>query len=103
MHVVTQKLDLDQTSVAPTHTEKTLIKLTFLTEKLYRLTEGWFWNISLLPVPCTDCRNSVAEALNGVQALVDRDVVRRNVVSPLALVLLQTCQYQSRRPVQMMC
>ena len=42
---------------------KTLIKLTFLTERLYRLTEGWHQNISLLPVPRTDSLNSLAEAL----------------------------------------
>ena len=42
---------------------KTLIKLTFSMERLYQLTEGWYWNISLLPVPHTDSLNSLAEAL----------------------------------------
>ena len=42
---------------------KTLIKLTFSMERLYRLTEGWYRNISLLPVPRTDSLNSLAEAL----------------------------------------
>ena len=42
---------------------KTLIKLTFSTERLYWLTEGWYRNISLLPVPRTDSLNSLAEAL----------------------------------------
>ena len=32
-------------------------------ERLYWLTEGWYQNISLLPVPCTDSLNSLAEAL----------------------------------------
>ena len=42
---------------------KTLIKLTFSTERLYPLTEGWYRNISLLPVPRTDSLNCLAEAL----------------------------------------
>ena len=42
---------------------KPLIKLTFSMERLYRLTEGWYRNISLLPVPRTDSLNSLAEAL----------------------------------------
>ena len=32
-------------------------------ERLYWLTEGWYWNMSLLLVPCTDSLNSLAEAL----------------------------------------
>ena len=31
--------------------------------RLYRLTEGWYWNISLLLVLRTDSLNSLAEAL----------------------------------------
>ena len=42
---------------------KTLIKLTFLMERLYQLTEGWYQNISLLPVLRTDSLNSLAEAV----------------------------------------
>ena len=45
-------------------TRKTLIKLTFSMEGLYRLTEGWYRNISLLPVPPTDSLNSLVEALS---------------------------------------
>ena len=61
VHVVTWKLDLDQTSVVPTHAEK--IDKIFSVERLYWLTEGWHWNISLLLVPCTDSLNSLAEVL----------------------------------------
>ena len=32
-------------------------------ERLYRLNEGWYRNISLLLVLCTDSLNSLAEAL----------------------------------------
>ena len=32
-------------------------------ERLYQLTEGWYRNISLLLVPCTNSLNSLAEAL----------------------------------------
>ena len=32
-------------------------------ERLYQLTEGWYWNISLLLVLRTDSLNSLAEAL----------------------------------------
>ena len=32
-------------------------------ERLYRLTEGWYRNISLLPVPHTDSLNSLVEVL----------------------------------------
>ena len=42
---------------------KTLIKLTFATERLYWLTEGWYRNISLLLVPHTNSLNSLVEAL----------------------------------------
>ena len=38
---------------------KTLIKLTFSMERLYRLTEGWYQNISLLPVLHTDSLNNL--------------------------------------------
>ena len=40
-----------------------MIKLTFSTERLYQLTEGWYRNISLLLVPRTDSLNSLVEAL----------------------------------------
>ena len=33
------------------------------TERLYLLTEGWYRNISLLPVLCTDSLDSLAEVL----------------------------------------
>ena len=39
------------------------IDKTFSMERLYRLTEGWYRNISLLPVPRTDSLSSLAEAL----------------------------------------
>jgi len=42
---------------------KTLIKLTFSTERLYKLTERWYRNISLLPLPRTSSLNSLVEAL----------------------------------------
>ena len=42
---------------------KTSIKLTFSMERLYWLTEGWYQNISLLPVPCANSLNSLLEAL----------------------------------------
>ena len=39
------------------------IDKTFLMERLYLLTDGWYWNISLLPVPPADSLNSLVEAL----------------------------------------
>ena len=33
-------------------------------ERLYQLTEGWYQNISLLPVLPNDSLNSLAEALS---------------------------------------
>ena len=70
MHVVTRKLDLNQMSVAPTMLKN--IDQTFSTERLYRWTEGLYWNISLLLVPCTDSLNSLTEALDNGPVCVDR-------------------------------
>ena len=46
---------------------KTLIKRTFFNWKTVPLTEGWYQNISLLPVPRTDSLNSLAEVLLGCE------------------------------------
>ena len=41
-------------------------------ERLYWLTEGWYWNISLLPVLHTDSLNSLVVALRKVFTLKEK-------------------------------
>ena len=86
-----------RSNVSGTYTcRKTLIELTFSMERLYWLTEGWYRNISLLPVPRTNSLNSLVEALitviSGrvavVMALIGNvENMNAQDISPLAWIL----------------
>ena len=61
VHVVTQKLDLDQ--MWHLHMLKNIDKTNIFNGKTVLVTEGWYRNISLVPVLHTDSLNNLVEAL----------------------------------------